>query len=160
MKNYLECPLLYKISNILNKSTSTKKDIGFIMPTSWRSGNLFLACSWKPRSFVALCFSPRLEKISLSCTRSHEKSSISANVWIRRKTVGTYQVKNHIYLTEVRGQSQVLVTFCDTPDCASGSATKRISWSQARSQNFAQEGATGCFQLWDISNPILPMQRP
>ena len=41
------------------------------MSTSWRSGSLFLACSWNPRSFVARCFSPRLEKISLSCIRSH-----------------------------------------------------------------------------------------
>ena len=47
------------------------------MSTSWRSGNLFLASSWIPRSFVALCFSPRLEKTSRSCTRSHEESSLS-----------------------------------------------------------------------------------
>ena len=52
----------------LNKSTSAKKDIGFIMSTSWRSGNLFLPCSWKLRSFVARCFSQRFEKIFLSCT--------------------------------------------------------------------------------------------
>ena len=60
--------------------------MGFIISTSWRSGNLFLACSWKPQSFVARCFSPRqgriesprLENVSLSCTRSHEESSMSS----------------------------------------------------------------------------------
>ena len=42
------------------------------MCTSWTSGHLFLACSWKPRSFVARRFSPRLENISPSCTRASE----------------------------------------------------------------------------------------
>ena len=34
------------------------------MSTSWRSGSLLFACSWKRRSFVARCFSLRLENIS------------------------------------------------------------------------------------------------